>query len=126
MTDDTTALLIRQAIGGDSDAAARIGAQVDVTHEPTLLVMAALLARLPGLLQRAGAAALTREDRQLVVIARAHLHGQRELVDALARDHLADFPGSYLVAWLASGAHIAGTASERRAWVDSHKPDELC
>jgi len=44
-----------------------------------------------------------------VVIARAHVGGNRDLVDALARDHLADFPGSYLVAWVASGALAAGT-----------------
>ncbi len=115
MTDEGTELLIRQAIGGNSDAAGWIGAQVDVTDEPALLVMAALLAGLPGLLQRAGAAASTREDRQLVVIARAHLDGHHELVDALARDHLVDFPGSYLVAWIASGAQPAhgGRATAR-------------
>jgi hypothetical protein len=61
------------------------------------------------LLDRAGAAASHREDRQLVVIARAHLGGDRDLVDALARDHLTDFPGSYLVAWVASGAQDTET-----------------
>jgi hypothetical protein len=35
--------------------------------------------------------------------------GDRDLVDALARDHLTDFPGSYLVAWVASGAQATGT-----------------
>ena len=76
-----------------------------------LLVIAALLPALPDgrlLLDRAAAAASNREDRQLVAIARAHLAGDGELVDALSRDHLVDFPGSYLVAWVASGAHIAG------------------
>jgi hypothetical protein len=108
MTNQAAEVLIRQAIGGNGEAAAWIAGQVDVTDEPTLLVMAALLGCLPGLLQRAGAAASSREDRQLVVIAGAHLAGDGELVDALARDHLVDFPGSYLVAWVASGAQVAG------------------
>jgi hypothetical protein len=110
MTDEGAELLIRQAIGGSSDAIAWIGAQVEVTDDPMLLVMAALLAYVPDvpkLFDRAAAAAAYREDRQLVAIARAHLAGDRELVDALARDHLVDFPGSYLVAWVASGAPAA-------------------
>jgi len=111
MTDEEAELRIQQAIGGNSDAVAWIGAQVDVTDDPMLLVMAALLAcvpEVPKLLERAAAAASYREDRQLVAIARAHLAGAGELVDALARDHLVDFPGSYLVAWVASGADVAG------------------
>ena len=111
MTEEQAELLIRQAIGGNSDAMARIGAQADVTDDPMLLVMAALSAYLPDvspLLDRAAAAAAHRQDRQLIAIVRAHLAGDRELVDALARDHLVDFPGSYLVAWVASGAQVAG------------------
>ena len=49
---------------------------------------------------RGGLAATTR-DRQLVAIATAHLRGERELVDALARDHLVDHPDNVLVAWIA-------------------------
>jgi hypothetical protein len=116
MTDERSELLIRQAIGGDSRAAAWIEAQVDVTEEPMVLVMAALLADLPdvpSLLDRAAAAASYREDRQLVAIARAHLAGDRELVDALARDHLVDFPGNYLVAWVASGVPVTGGGRNR-------------
>jgi hypothetical protein len=120
MTDEGAELLIRQAIGGNSDAMVWIEAHVDVTEDPVLLVMAALLACLPDVakvLDRATAAASHREDRQLVAIARAHLAGDRELVDALARDHLADFPGNYLVAWVASGADVAsgGRSTPRRA-----------
>ncbi len=40
----------------------------------------------------------------MVAIARAHLDGERELVDALARDHLVDYPDSLIVAWIASDA----------------------
>jgi hypothetical protein len=40
----------------------------------------------------------------VVEIARAHLDGNSELVDALARDHLVDFPDSLIVAWIASDA----------------------
>jgi hypothetical protein len=111
MTDEGAELVIRQAIGGNVDAMAWIDAQADATDDPMLLVMAALLACLPDvrmLVDRAAVAASHREDRQLVAIARAHLAGDRELVDALARDHLVDFPGSYVVAWVASGAEVTG------------------
>jgi hypothetical protein len=40
-----------------------------------------------------------------VAIASAHLRGERELVDALARDHLVDHPDSVLVAWIAGASH---------------------
>jgi hypothetical protein len=109
MTDEA-AELIRQAIGGDRDAIAWVGAQVDMTEDPMLLVMAGLLSspacspEARTLLDRAAAVASRREDRQLVAIAQAHVAGDLELVDALARDHLVDFPGSYVVAWVASGA----------------------
>ena len=111
MTDKGAEQLIRQAIGGNGAAMTSIRAQVARTDDPVLLVLAALLTVLPDgrlLLDRAAAAASNREDRQLVAIARAHLASDGQLVDALARDHLVDFPGSYLVAWLASGAHVAG------------------
>jgi hypothetical protein len=40
----------------------------------------------------------------MVAIARARLTGDVDLVDALARDHLVDYPDSYVVAWIASDA----------------------
>jgi hypothetical protein len=104
--------LVRRAIGGSREARTLITARAPATGDPALLVLAALLGDLPergALLDRAGAAASNRADRQLVAIARAHVQGDRDLVDALARDHLADFPGSYLVAWVASGAQVGGT-----------------
>jgi hypothetical protein len=110
MNDQGAEQLIRQAIGGNGDALMQLAADVPGTHDPVLLVLAALLRIRPRdrtLLDRASAAATHREDRQLVAIARAHLADDRELVDALARDHLVDFPASYLVAWVASGANIA-------------------
>jgi hypothetical protein len=69
-----------------------------------VIAMAALLERGTSRLGRALAAASTSRDRQVVEIARAHLDGRSELVDALARDHLVDFPDSLIVAWIASDA----------------------
>jgi hypothetical protein len=40
-----------------------------------------------------------------VAIATAHLRGHRDLVDALARDHLVDHPDNVLVAWIAAASH---------------------
>ena len=45
----------------------------------------------------------------------AHLRGDHDLVDALAREHLADHPDSVLVAWIAAAAHdnnVSQSASE--------------
>ncbi len=53
---------------------------------------------------RAAELAATTRDRQLVAIAAAHLRGDRDLVDALARDHLADHPDNVLVAWIAGAS----------------------
>lgn len=109
MKADTDAQLIRRAIGGDEGAVAQVSARVESSDTPMLLVLAAMLADVrdgAALLDRAAAVAVTREHRQTVAVARAHLEGDETLVDALARDHLVDFPGSYLVAWVASGAGI--------------------
>ena len=82
MTDASFDSMIRQALAGDPAATAWI---VDT----------------------ALAIAQTSRDRQVVEIARAHLSGNADLVDALAREHLADFPDSVIVAW------IAGAAADR-------------
>jgi hypothetical protein len=103
MTRADTDRLIRRYIAGDAGAAADIAARAASTSSPDLLVAAALIARSgAGLLDRASAAARSTRDRQLVVIAAAHLDGDRERVDALARDHLVDHPGNVLVAWIAA------------------------
>jgi hypothetical protein len=95
---------IRRAIGGDAEAVAWIIAHVDTTEAALVLVMAALHERDPIRLDRARSLAVTSRDRQVVEIARAHLDGRCELVDALARDHLVDHPDSLIVAWIASDA----------------------
>jgi hypothetical protein len=95
-------LTVRQAIGGDRGAVTWIIAEADVTTDPVIITMAALLEGRPERLRQALAAAQTSRDRQLVAIADACLTGDRALVDALARDHLVDHPGSFIVAWMAS------------------------
>jgi hypothetical protein len=91
---------------GDDAAIAAIAEESFASEDPLILVAAALFA--PdgdGLLARAAAIAATSRDRQLVAIATAHRRGERELVDALARDHLVDHPDNVLVAWIADASH---------------------
>jgi hypothetical protein len=84
------------------------------SHDTAALVEAALHAGDAGaLLARAAAAATTTRDRQLVAIAAAHLRGERDVVDALARDHLVDFPDSVLAARIADISHRQTTRKER-------------
>jgi hypothetical protein len=101
---DSADQMIRQAIGGDPGAISWLLAQADTSESAVVITMAALLGRLSGPLDRARDAATTSRDRQVVEIARAHLGGRTELVDALARDHLVDYPDSLIVAWMASDA----------------------
>ena len=63
---------------------------------------AALVSRDGAYLARAGGAATTTRDRQLVALADAHLRGATDLLDALVRDHLAEHPDHLLAAWIAS------------------------
>jgi hypothetical protein len=107
--DDT----IRRAIGGDVDSVAWISSSVDTTDDAIVMVVAALLGSDPATLDRARSVATTSRDRQVVEIARAHLLGRVDQVDALARDHLVDHPDSVLVAWIASGATLPGRRAER-------------
>lgn len=95
---------IRRAIGGDPSAASWVEAQADTTDEPTVIALAAILEGNHARIDRALAVATTSRDRQLVAIAGAHLRGDHQLVDALARDHLVDYPDSVMVAWIASDA----------------------
>jgi len=105
---------IRRAIGGDPDAISWIETHADSTSEPTVIAMAALLEGHPERIDEALAVATTRRDRQLVAIARAHLRGDHQLVDALARDHLADHPDSFMVAWIASDAADRARGEDHR------------
>ena len=98
--------LLRRLVVGDAAAVAAIVDASRTSQDPLILVAAALFA--PdgdGLLARAGQAAATTRDRQLVAIAAAHRRGERQLVLALARDHLVDHPDNVLVAWMAADSH---------------------
>jgi hypothetical protein len=95
---------VRRAIGGDAAAVSWIVTHADTSDDALVITMAALLERQPDRLRRADTVAATTRDRQVVAIARAHLAGDSELVDALARDHLTSFPDTLLVAWIASEA----------------------
>ncbi|HEX5899561.1 MAG TPA: hypothetical protein VFY32_09190 [Solirubrobacteraceae bacterium] len=98
--------LIHQLVVGDAAAIAAIVEASRTSDDPTILVAAALFAAdADGLMARAGGKAATTRDRQLVAIAGAHLRGEGDLVDALARDHLVDHPDSVLVAWIAGASH---------------------
>jgi hypothetical protein len=98
--------LLHRLVVGDADAIAGIVEASRTSDHPMILVAAALFAPDPdGLIARAGEMAGTTRDRQLVAIATAHLRGERELVDALARDHLVDHPDNVLVAWIAGASH---------------------
>jgi hypothetical protein len=97
--------LIHQLAVGDAAAIASIVDASRPSDAPQILVAAALFA--PdgdALLARAGRLAESTRDRQLVAIATAHRAGDRDLVDALARDHLVDHPDSVLVAWIAAAS----------------------
>jgi hypothetical protein len=95
--------LLRQVIGGDVAATVQVIDRARTSDEPLLLVTAALVGTAaPDLLARATVSAETTRDRQVVAIATAHLAGDSDLVDALAREHLVDFPDSIVVAWIAA------------------------
>jgi len=103
--------LLHQLVVGDAAAITAIVEASATSDDPMILVAAALFA--PdgdGLMARAQSTADTTRDRQLVAIATAHLHGERDLVDALARDHLADHPDNVLVAWIAGASHRGATS----------------
>jgi hypothetical protein len=110
MTQDGADTTIRQAIGGDQQAMSRIVAQGATSDDAVVITVAALLEGRSARLDRAAALAATTRDRQVVAIARAHLDGNDELVDAFARDHLVDYPDSLIVSWIASD----GVARSRR------------
>ena len=98
--------LLHQLVVGDAAAITAIVEASRTSDDPMILVAAALFA--PDgveLMARAGGIAATTRDRQLVAIAAAHLRGERDLVDALARDHLVDNPDNVLVAWIAGASN---------------------
>jgi hypothetical protein len=98
--------LIHQLAVGDAAAIALIVEESRTSEDPAILVAAALFTPdADGLMARASDLATTTRDRQLVAIGTAHLRGQRDLVDALARDHLVDHPDNVLVAWIAGATN---------------------
>jgi hypothetical protein len=102
--------LIHQLVVGDADAIAAIVEASRTSDDPMILVAAALFATDGSdLMARAGGVAVKTRDRQLVAIATAHLHGERDLVDALARDHLVDHPDNVLAAWIAAASQQSTT-----------------
>jgi hypothetical protein len=98
--------VIHHLVVGDDAAIAEIIEQAHATDDVTTMVAAALFAAVPGdLLERAAGIAQTTRDRQVVAIAVAHVAGDADRVDALARDHLVDHPDSVLVAWISANPH---------------------
>jgi len=99
---------IRQAIGGDSAAIASVIAGAASSGDARTVALAALLASRRDWIARAERLAVTTRDRQVVAISASYLTGQRDLVQVLARDHLADHPASLIVSWIASMASGQG------------------
>jgi|SRR3954470_22071225 hypothetical protein len=107
--------LLRRLVTGDAAAINAIVEASPTSDDPLVLVAAALFApNADSLLARAGQLASTTRDRQLVAIAVAHHRGDRQLVDALARDHLVDHPDNVLVAWIADASHRQSSTKEER------------
>jgi hypothetical protein len=105
--------VIHRLAVGDAAAIAAIVEASRTSDDPLILVAAGLFASDgEGLVARAGGMASTTRDRQLVAIASAHLRGDRDLVDALARDHLVDHPDNVLVAWIAGASRRARATHE--------------
>ena len=94
------------AVGGHA-ATAEIVERAHTSVDVTTVVAAALFtpADNDDLMERAAALAATTRDRQLVAIATAHLDGNADRVEDLARDHLADYPDSVLVAWITAASN---------------------
>jgi hypothetical protein len=102
MTAEPDNVIHQLVVGGDA-AIAQIITRAQASNDVTTLVAAALFAADPGeLLRRAAGFASTTRDRQVVAIAVAHVAGNADRVDALARDHLVDHPDSVLVAWISA------------------------
>jgi len=114
MSGDEVDEAIRRAIGGDPGARSWLVARAGIDGHPLAQVMTCVLEGDPVRLADARCRAVSRRDRQVVEIARAHLAGDHDLVDALARDHLVDHPDSLIVAWIAAGAARPGPRDEDR------------
>jgi hypothetical protein len=107
--------MMRRTIGGDLEAAEWIANQSSAADGIAVLVVSALVTGDATRLDRARATATTSRDRQLVEIAQAHLDARTDQVDALAREHLVDFPDNLVVAWIAAGP-IVPTRRDLGSW----------
>jgi hypothetical protein len=104
--------LIHHLVLGDETGVAEIVERARTSDDVTTVVAAALFAPADGeLMARAVALAVSTRDRQLVAIAAAHLRGDTDRVEDLARDHLVDHPDSVLVAWITAAGHAHNTAT---------------
>ncbi len=113
MPEDTEYLL-RRLIGGDTAATPDILGAAATSTSPAVLVAAALVTAEPDpWLAGAAMCASTTRDRQLVTIAIAHFGTDEDRLDALVRDHLADYPDSVLAAWIAA-QHTPSCPSEQQ------------
>jgi hypothetical protein len=104
ISSDPNPLLLR-LIAGAPAAAAEVLAAAATSKDPSILVAAALLSDDASYLARAAEQAFSVRDRQLVVLAETHLNHQRDLFDALIRDHLVEHPDHLLAAWIAGQHH---------------------
>ena len=109
-----TEYLLHRLIGGDTEARTDILETAATTStSPTLLVAAALVCADPEpWLSRAAVHAATTRDSQLVAITVAHFGADEDLLDALVRDHLADYPDSLLVGWIAAQHAPSGAPAQ--------------
>jgi hypothetical protein len=95
--------LLHRLVGGDPAAGPAVVALADQgSPDPAVHVAAAVLTGSPARLDAAAALAKRPRERQLVALTRAHLGADRDLFDALVRDHLATYPDQLLAAWLAA------------------------
>jgi hypothetical protein len=99
--------VIHQLAVGSDAIIVEIVERARTSDDVTTVVAAALFAPagVDALMARAATLAATARDRQLVAIATAHLDGNADRVEDLARDHLVDHPDSVLVAWITSASN---------------------
>jgi hypothetical protein len=110
LSDVDTERLVLRLVAGDAAAIDALVDRAATSDDPVVLVAAALVVpSWRALLERAATAAGTARDRQLVAIATAHLAGDGPRTLLLARDHLADHPGSLLAAHIAAQASVPHT-----------------
>ena len=94
--------LLGRLVGGDVAAEAEVVAAAADSGSVGVVVAAAVLTGSSEHLVRAAALARGTKERQLVVLARAHVEGATELFDGLVRDHLAGYPDHLVAAWIAT------------------------